>query len=374
MADRADLKSLLPDELRDLVSQLGEKPYRANQLYSWLHDKGAVSLEEMTDLSKGFRQTLAEVGFVSQLRVIERQEAGRGKAVKFLFEVAEGLQVEAVLIRDAGRRTACLSSQVGCALDCRFCATGKMGFRRNLTASQIIGQLHHISRAAAEAGERVSNVVMMGMGEPLTNYENVVRAVRHMRLETGPSVGGRRITVSTAGYLPGIRRLADDDLNVGLAISLNATTDEVRSRIMPINRKYPIAALIDAAAEYFDKRGRRVTFEYVLMDGVTDSEEDARRLAELTRPVPCKINLIPYNELGPQVPVEGAGSTVFRRPERETLRRFEQVLRARSPRTVTMRDSQGRDIDAACGQLYQKVASRRAVSDTSRPGRPGDST
>ena len=359
MSDRADLKSLLPEELRQLVAQLGEKPYRADQLYSWLHDKGPADFGAMTDLPKSFRQALAEVGYVTRLQVVERQDSRTGNAVKFLFEVGEGMQVEAVLIRDAGRCTACLSSQVGCPLDCRFCATGKMGFHRNLTASQIIDQLHYIGAASAERGERVSNVVMMGMGEPLTNYDNVVRAVRHMGQKSGPAVGGRRITVSTAGYLPGIRRLADDDLNVGLAISLNATTDEVRSRIMPINRKYPIATLIEAAAEYYEKRGRRVTFEYVLMDGITDADEDAGRLADLTRQVPCKINLIPYNELGPRVPLKGGAEMEFRRPPRERVRRFEQILTVRSPRTVTLRDSRGRDIDAACGQLYQKVVDRR---------------
>jgi len=370
MDDRTDLKSLLPEELRDLVARLGQPRYRADQLYGWLHDRGAAGFDEMTNLPKAFRQDLAATAYITRLHVVERRDSGRGKAAKFLFDVGDGLQVEAVLIREAGRRTACLSSQVGCPLDCRFCATGRMGFRRNLSASQIIDQLHHIRAAAAESDERVSNVVMMGMGEPLINYDNVVRALRLMRLEDGPAVGGRRITVSTAGYLPGIRRLADDDLNVGLAISLNATTDEVRSRIMPINRKYPIASLLDAASEYFDKRGRRVTFEYVLLDGITDADEDAARLADLTRPVPCKINLIPYNELGDHVPAGDGSHAEFRRPPRERVRRFEQVLTARTQRTVTLRDSQGRDIDAACGQLYHRARSRRAAA-AGGAGEPG---
>jgi 23S rRNA (adenine2503-C2)-methyltransferase len=234
---------------------------------------------------------------------------------------------------------------VGCAVGCRFCATGRMGFVRHLRAAQIVDQLLHIDRSLAGRGERVTNVVLMGMGEPLHNYDQVVRAARLMRLEHGPAIGGRRITVSTSGYLPGIERLAQEDLNLGLAISLNATTDEVRQRLMPIGRKYRIAELFDAAREYFELRGRRVTFEYVLLDGVTDGDDDALRLADLTRDLPCKINLIPYNEPGPDGP--------FRRPPPDRLEAFRQLLESRAVRAVTVRDSQGQDIDAACGQLYQ---------------------
>ncbi|HIC69128.1 MAG TPA: 23S rRNA (adenine(2503)-C(2))-methyltransferase RlmN, partial [Candidatus Latescibacteria bacterium] len=276
--DLPDLKGMLPQELQELAIELGERAYRGRQLYSWIHERGVDELSAMTDLPASFRRQLASSSRVSRLGQTERREAAEGTAVKFVFHMPGARHVEAVLISDGDRRTACLSSQVGCPLDCQFCATGRMGFLGNLTAAQIVDQFLELCRYASARGERVTNVVMMGMGEPLLNYDNLVQALRIMRVETGPSIGGRRITVSTAGYVPGIRRLAADDLNVGLAISLNATTDELRSQLMPINRKYPIAELLAAAEEFFSRRGRRVTYEYVLMAGVTDTDEDARRL------------------------------------------------------------------------------------------------
>jgi 23S rRNA (adenine2503-C2)-methyltransferase len=350
-----DLKSLLPEELRALVSQLGQNEYRAGQLLSWIHGKGVEEVDQMSDLSRAFREQLKGVAWVSRLTQVQRQGSPGGQAIKFRFELPTGERVESVLILDGKRRTACLSSQVGCPLDCQFCATGRMGFIRNLSAAQIIDQLLQLSRALlAERGERVTNVVMMGMGEPLLNYEELVRALRLMRLEHGPAIGGRKVTVSTAGHVPGILRLAREDLNPGLAISLNATTDELRDQLMPINRKYKIAELLAAAAEYFALRGRRVTFEYVLLAGVTDSDGDALRLAELTRRVPCKINLIPYNEL--------AEDTPFHRPPAARIARFRELLEGRTPMAVTLRESRGRDIDAACGQLYQAQERRRRVA------------
>ena len=351
-AEQVDLKSLLPEELRTLVSSLGQDEYRAGQLLSWIHGKGVEDIDQMSNLSRAFRQQLKEVAGVSRLREVQRQGAPGGQALKFLFELPTLERVEAVLIIDGKRRTACLSSQVGCPLDCKFCATGRMGFLGNLSAAQIIDQLLQVSRVLlSERGERITNVVMMGMGEPLLNYEQVVRALRLMRLEHGPAIGGRKVTVSTAGYVPGILRLAREDLNLGLAVSLNATTDELRDDLMPINRKFKIAELLAAAAEYFALRGRRVTFEYVLLAGVTDSDEDALRLADLTRGVPCKLNLIPYNEL--------AEDTPFRRPPAERIARFRALLEAHTPMAVTLRESRGRDIDAACGQLYQAQERQR---------------
>ena len=352
--DPPDLKGLLEQELQELAIELGEPAYRGRQLYSWIHERGVDEFSAMTDLPARFRSQLTSGFRVSKLRQTERRESAEGTAVKFLFELPGIGHVEAVLISDGDRRTACLSSQVGCPLDCQFCATGKMGFRRNLTAAQIVDQFLELGRYASERQERVTNVVMMGMGEPLLNYDNLVQALRIMRVEKGPYIGGRRITVSTAGYVPGIRRLADDDLNVGLAISLNATTDELRSQLMPINRKYPIAELLAAAADYFRRRGRRVTYEYVLMAGVTDSDEDARRLADLTRDGVCKINLIPYNELTP-APGSGSPEEYFRRPSDERVDKFREIVALRSPHTVTLRLSRGRDIDAACGQLYREL-------------------
>ncbi|HJP33867.1 MAG: 23S rRNA (adenine(2503)-C(2))-methyltransferase RlmN [Candidatus Latescibacteria bacterium] len=353
--DQTDLKGLLPEQLRDLATGLGEPAYRGDQLFGWIHEQGICRFEAMSNLPKGFRLALSAAGaFVGSLEPLERRDSHTGMAVKFLFgtgaDAAGAGQIESVLIVDGNRRTACLSSQVGCALDCQFCATGRMGFLRNLGAGQIVDQLLQLHAVAAERGERVTNIVMMGMGEPLLNYDEVTRALRIIRHTEGPAVGGRRITVSTAGYLPGIQRLMADDLNVGLAISLNATTDEVRNRLMPINRKWPIAELLQAARGYFDRKGRRVTFEYVLLDGVNDSNEDAGRLARLTRDVPCKLNIIPYNQLED---IENTAEPTFRRPPRIRIEDFRRSLQAHTGHTVTLRESRGGDIAAACGQLYR---------------------
>jgi 23S rRNA (adenine2503-C2)-methyltransferase len=361
VAGETDLKGLLPEQLRALAVDLGEPAYRGDQLFSWIHEGGVSDFDDMSNLPKKFRRSLLDAGArVGRLQLLQRQDSNTGMAIKFLFAADAG-QIEAVLIVDGNRRTACLSSQIGCALDCKFCATGRMGFRRNLGAGQIVDQLLQLHAAAAENSERVTNIVMMGMGEPLLNYDEVTRALRIIRHTEGPSVGGRRITVSTAGYLPGIQKLTADDLNVGLAISLNATTDAIRERLMPINSKWPIATLLQAAQDYFDRKGRRVTFEYVLMDGVTDTDEDARRLASLTQSVPCKINVIPYNELGEEGDVVGP---VFRRPPRARIDSFMHILRAKTSHTATLRESRGRDIAAACGQLYRQLEARCPATAT----------
>jgi len=370
-----DLKGLMPAQLRQVAIEMDEPAYRGDQLFEWLQVHQETDFTKMTNLPASFRHALLEAGAgTPTLNLVETSDSGTGKAVKFLFDLETDSsgqnqgQVEAVLIVDGGRRTACLSSQVGCALDCKFCATAKMGFLRNLTAGQIVEQAHKLHQEALRRGERLTNIVMMGMGEPLLNYEAVVRALRLVRATEGEvSIGGRKMTVSTAGHVPGILRLADEeDLNVGLAISLNATEDETRSQIMPINRKWPIAELLAAAAVYFDRKGRRVTFEYVLMDGVTDLDEDADRLAALTASLPCKINLIPYNELDPglqgsEMGLQGSdvglqgSDQVFRRPSSARVDRFTRRLKNATRHTVTRRDSRGRDIDAACGQLYRRV-------------------
>lgn len=342
---RQDLKAMLPAELDELVIELGQPVYRTRQILDWLYVKGVCEIGQMSNLSKSLRVLLAERTRITSLIEVGRQESATGEAVKFLFELPTGQRVESVLIVDGDRRTVCLSSQVGCPLDCKFCATGRMGLIANLEAGQIVDQLLQVSLFARQRGERVTNVVMMGMGEPLLNYDQVVRALKLMRLQEGLGLGGRKITVSTAGYLPGIRKLIAADLNVGLAISLNATTDEIREQLMPINRKYKIADLLAAARDFFDQRGYRVTFEYVLMAGFTDTDEDAKRLAVLARDTPCKINLIPYNEL--------EQDSRFRRPARRRLDAFYQLLRDGGTE-FTVRESRGRDIDAACGQLFHQ--------------------
>ena len=342
-ASHVDLKGMLPAEMEAFVTELGEPSYRARQIFDWVHNKGLAEIKEMTNLSQSFRTELGRVAFITRLRPAARRESQTGQAVKFLFELPTGERVESVLIVDGTRRTVCISSQVGCPLDCKFCATGRMGLVRNLSAGQILDQLIQVSVFAQKRGERVTNVVMMGMGEPLLNYDAVVRALYLMRQSGGVGLGGRRITVSTAGYVPGIRKLAQEELNVGLAISLNATIDSVREELMPINRRFKIADLLEVAREFHQLRGYGVTFEYVLMDGVTDSDEDAIRLAQLTADVPCKINLIPYNELGPD--------SDFRRPPSGRLKAFYRVL-DKAGAEFTVRESRGRDIDAACGQLF----------------------
>ncbi|MEE2657909.1 MAG: 23S rRNA (adenine(2503)-C(2))-methyltransferase RlmN [Candidatus Latescibacterota bacterium] len=347
-----DLKGLLPEQLRQLCTECGQPDYRSDQLFSWIHEKGQTDIMAMSNLPAAFRASLvSDSHVVGRLRRRLCEDSKTGMAAKFLFDIEGGGAVESVLIIDGQRRTACLSSQVGCPLNCQFCATGRMGLVRNLSTAEIVDQLMQLNEYAHSRGERVTNVVMMGMGEPLLNYDAVTQALRLITLPRVAGIGGRRITVSTAGYLPGIRRLADDDLNVGLAISLNATTNGTRDRLMPINRRWPIEDLLDAAQDYFNKKGRRVTFEYVLMEGVTDSDDDARRLAQVTRDVPGKINVIPYNKLAEEAALAGVPS--FRRPPQAQIERFLRLLRSCTPKTVTLRESRGQDIDAACGQLFQ---------------------
>ncbi len=339
--ERTDLKSLLPEELRELIARLGKERFRATQLLRWIHG-GATTFDEMTNLSKAFRTELAGIARIESLREVDRTATAEGDATKLLYELSDGALVEAVAMRDEGRRTVCVSSQAGCALKCAFCATGTMGLTRNLTAGEMVDQVLQASRLFPGEEKPVTNAVFMGMGEPLQNYDNVVRAVRLLGLEMGLAISATRVTISTAGLVPAIRRLATDLPKVGLAISLNATTDDVRDELMPINKRWPIAELLGAANTMSEAAQRRwVTFEYVLIDGVNDSMDDARRLAELLSAIRCKVNLIPFN------PVSGLP---FRRPERSAIDDFHRYLWDRHF-TVTVRWSKGDDIAAACGQL-----------------------
>ena len=340
MVERKILKGLTAEELRDWVLQQGLERFRADQIYSWLYAKRATSFEEMTNLSKDLRRRLAEVAEVGTLKVLQKTRSERSGTTKYLLGLPDDRSVEAVFIPEDDRRTVCLSSQVGCPLACRFCATGQMGFVRNLEAWEIVEQLLTIER---DTGERVTNVVFMGMGEPLLNYDAVVRAAQLISDEKGIAVSHRRIVISTAGLVREIRRLADEGHRFRLAISLNATDDDTRSDLMPINRRYKIRELVEAAKYYYRKTGRRVTFEYVLLAGVNDRRRDAERLRHLLGDFPCKINLIPYNETVPE----------FRRPSPERVDRFREWLYPlRAP--VIVRWSRGDDIRAACGQLWSK--------------------
>jgi 23S rRNA (adenine2503-C2)-methyltransferase len=335
-------RELLLEELRAALVDLGERRYRADQLFRWLHRKGAASVEEMTDLRRDTRARLAGLLDLTPLEVEVVQTAGDGTR-KLRLRAADGARVESVLIPDDGKLTLCISTQVGCALGCRFCATATLGLRRHLTAGEIVDQVY---RARALAGERIGNLVFMGMGEPLHNYEGTLRAVRLLTHDLGASFSTRRITISTAGLVPGIERLGREDLQVNLAVSLNATTDAVRDRLMPINQRYPLAALLGAIRAYPLARRRRVTFEYVLLAGVNDSDDDARRLVKLLHGIPAKINLIPWN------PHHGLG---FARPTADRVARFQALLKQRGA-AAYLRATRGDDIAAACGQLAAQVA------------------
>jgi 23S rRNA (adenine2503-C2)-methyltransferase len=350
---RPDLKAMDRAELEAFAVSLGEPAFRGRQLFRWLYEKGASSFEEMTDLPKALRERLPDVARIGTIEEVRRQTA-TDATVKSLFRLPSGRHVEAVLIPDldeetgeANRLTVCVSSQVGCAMGCHFCATGLMGFHENLTAGQIVDQVRAMDAVARERfGRGVTNVVYMGMGEPLQNYGPVLKSTA--LLKEGLGLSPKRITVSTVGLARRIRQLADDQAEgrappFGLAISLHAPTDPKRSAIMPVNRseKTDLAALKDVVQYYHRKTDRRVTYEYCVFEGLNDSDEDARHLAAVTRWAPSKVNLIVYN------PVEGAP---FRSPSEAELEGFIRALVAEGV-TVTVRRSRGQDIDAACGQL-----------------------
>jgi 23S rRNA (adenine2503-C2)-methyltransferase len=334
-----DLTGLLQDEVEALMVELGQARYRGRQLFQWVQARRATDVDAMTTLSRDLRAALANRVTVSRPEVAREQRATDGTR-KFLFRLHDGEEIESVLIPDQDRLTACISTQVGCPLACRFCLTGLMGMRRNLTAAEIVGEMLALQDSLA-AGERISNIVLMGMGEPLLNFHEVERALRILCDEHGANFSPRRITLSTAGHVPGIHKLAASDLGVNLAVSLTATTDEVRDPLMPINKRWPIAELLKACRAYPLPRRRRLTVEYVMLDGVNDTAEDARRLARLLRGVRCKINLIPFNAT-PDLP--------DRPSPRERIETFQQIL-CDAHLTATIRESRGRDISAACGML-----------------------
>ena len=327
-------------EIQNALDSLGIEPYRARQIFQWIYRKNATSFAQMTNLSKSLRQALSEKADILVLRPLSVRRSSESGTIKFLFALPDGNAVESVYIPDQKRRTVCVSTQVGCALKCRFCQTGKMGLTRNLTSGEIVDQVLAIER---EVGVRVTNVVMMGMGEPFHNYENALRAAELMADPEGLAIGQRRITISTSGLVPQIERFTRENRRFKLAVSLNATTNATRSALMPINRKFPLESLLQALRDYSRHSRNRVTFEYVLIADQNDSPKDARRLRQLLKGIHCKINLIPYNPTGPG----------FQPPSEERLGAFIQEL-LDFPAPVTVRRSRGTDIDAACGQLFVK--------------------
>lgn len=354
---RPDALSLPLPELTERLAALGERPFRARQIYRWLHLRGACSFEEMTDLSKGLRQTL-EAQFRIDAPTIDEVQCSTDGTRKYRLKTPDGRNIEAVYMPDeeSGRRTLCVSSQHGCAMGCTFCLTATMGLGRQLTPGEMAGQVHQVNRDLVEnvglPGPRpLTNLVFMGMGEPLHNFDNLKVALGILLSGDGPNFSHRHVTVSTSGLVPAIERLGRET-EVKLAISLNATTDEVRNEIMPVNRKWPIDKLLEACRQFPMRQGRRITFEYVLLAGVNDTDDDARRLAKLLRGIPAKVNLIPYNEN------PGLG---FGEPSPERVASFRNILVERHV-TAPIRRNRGRDISAACGQL--------AVAGQTR-GRPG---
>ena len=335
--------------LAAFFEELGEKPFRARQVLKWIHQSGEGDFAAMSDLAKGLREKLVEVARVHAPTVVGDTLATDGTR-KWLLKVDTANAVEAVFIPEANRGTLCVSSQAGCVLDCAFCSTGKQGFNRNLSTGEIVGQLwlaNKILRSATEP-RPVSNVVMMGMGEPMLNLDNVIPALRLMLDDNAYGLSRRRVTVSTAGVIPGMDRLRDE-CPVALAISLHAPNDELRDRLVPVNRKYPLHDLIAACNRYLDKAPRDfVTFEYVMLDGVNDEPKHARELTDLAKQVRCKFNLIPFNPFP---------RSEFKRSDPERIRRFAEII-SRAGVTVTTRKTRGDDIAAACGQLAGDVADR----------------
>jgi 23S rRNA (adenine2503-C2)-methyltransferase len=338
-----NLVGLLPSELEDLAVELGASRYRGRQLATWIYRKNVVELESMTDLPKDFKAALSERA-VTTLPDVERVTPSRDGSRKLVLRLSDGGRVSAVLMPDEERITLCLSTQVGCGYGCAFCLTGTMGLGRNLTAGEIIGQTMVANRMLEE--RRVTHMVFMGMGEPLANYEAVVTSLRIFTdAKLGLGYSPRRITVSTVGLVKGIERLGRENLKVNLAISLHAADDETRGRLMPVNRSWNLDALMAAVRKYPLGPRQRVFFEYVLLDGVNDSLDDAARLARLLRGVRAKVNLIPFNDW------EGAG---FNRPPIARILAFQSLL-LDTGITTTVRWSKGEDIGAACGQLRESV-------------------
>ena len=337
-----NLVGMLPSQLQDLAVELGASPYRGRQLATWIYRKGVTDVAEMSDLPRDFRTALAERARTA-LPELERATPSQDSSQKLVFRLEDGGRVSAVVMPDDGRITLCLSTQVGCGYACAFCLTGTMGLTRNLSAAEIVGQLL-VANSLLRDGERVTHIVFMGMGEPLANYSALVQSLRILTdAKLGLGYSPRRLTVSTVGLVSGIEKLAREDLKVNLAISLHAASDEVRSRLMPVNRAWNLEALMRAVRAYPLAPRQSVFFEYVMLDGVNDAPEEAQRLARLLRGVRAKVNLIPFNDW--------EGST-FRRPPLARILAFQSIL-LEAGVTTTVRWSKGEDIGAACGQLKE---------------------
>lgn len=346
-----DIRSLTLSELKEKIAGMGEKPFRAGQLYDWMHVKLADSYDEMTNLPASFRQKLKETEPLNGLELVQVQTSEIDGTKKFLFMLSDGNVVESVWMQYKHGNSVCISSQVGCRMGCKFCASTLDGLERNLLPSEMLSQIYQISKIT---GQRVSNVVVMGTGEPLDNYDNLLRFLTLLTDENGQHISQRNITVSTCGIVPNMKRLAEEKLQITLALSLHATTDEKRRKLMPIANRYSIEELMEACAYYFEKTGRRITFEYSLVGGVNDSQEDARELIALTKPLCCHVNLIPVNPIKERDFVQSG---------QKEIQVFKNKLeKYKIP--VTIRREMGRDIDGACGQLRRRHMNAKRGEDS----------
>lgn len=355
--EKINLLGMSPEKMEAFFAELGEKKFRAQQMLKWIHQFGEANFDNMTNMSKALRARMADVAEIALPEVVYEDFSADGTR-KWVMKMPGGSAVETVYIPEKDRGTLCVSSQIGCSLDCSFCSTGKQGFNRDLTVAEIIGQVYVAAMSFHEPGERrerkITNVVMMGMGEPLMNFDNVVDAMHIMMDDNAYGLSKRRVTLSTSGVVPMMDRLGDVT-DVSLAVSLHAPNDELRNQLVPLNRKYPVSQLVDATKRYLAKLPdrRKATIEYTLIDGVNDEIEHARELAELLRDVPCKINLIPFN------PFPNSG---YKRPSNNRVYRFRDCL-VNEGHIVTIRSTRGDDIDAACGQLVGKVADKTRRSE-----------
>ncbi|WP_408954397.1 23S rRNA (adenine(2503)-C(2))-methyltransferase RlmN [Natroniella sp. ANB-PHB2] len=343
MTDRVALVGKTLEELEELMVDLKQPTFRAKQVFNWIYNQKVDTITQMKNLPKDLRSELQQVAMLEDFTVLNRQLSKDGTE-KYLFQLTDGEKVETVYLpNQGGRKSLCISSQVGCAMGCNFCATGLQGLSRNLTAGEIINQILMVERLKKE---RISNVVLMGMGEPLANYEQVLKAINLINHEAGLNIGSRRITLSTCGLVPEIKKLAEEKFQLTLAISLHAPTDQLRSQMMPINQRYPLEDLLGACDYYINQTGRRVSFEYALVEGVNDSQNLARKLASLLSNMLAHVNLIPIN------PVQ---EFEYNKPHKKSIQLFKEQLEMKNI-PVTVRVERGADIDAACGQLKAKEA------------------
>ncbi|MFA5146246.1 MAG: 23S rRNA (adenine(2503)-C(2))-methyltransferase RlmN [Candidatus Omnitrophota bacterium] len=339
MMKKIDIKDLSKKELEDALEKLGARRYRAAQVWSWLYKRGAGSFDKMSDLPEDLRRKLKEAFHITRLVLLDSRRSSADGTVKYLFKLEDGNTIETVFIPEGRRGTICLSSQVGCKFRCSFCASAPFGFVRNLRASEIIDEVLSVKEKNPLPG--LTNLVFMGIGEPLDNYANLMKAVRVLNDKDAFGIGARKITISTCGMIPKIKKLEEEGIQVELSVSLHSADDRVRSGLVPINTKYPLAELIDTCREYTAVTGRIVTFEYVLLKGINSSEDDALKLVSLLKGLNCKVNTIAYN----QIKAKG-----FEPPSAREIKLFIETLKAGSVQ-VTHRKSKGEDIDAGCGQL-----------------------